>query len=82
MIPPRLTRAQQVTTAESSRTTVRPPGAGLLTWGFASVSQTRFDLVCLTDSLNSYGCGFQYCFVPDDVVTCAALLLGRPVRGK
>jgi hypothetical protein len=31
MIPPRLTRAQQVTTAESSRTTVRPPGAGLLT---------------------------------------------------
>ena len=32
MIPPRLTRAQQVTTAESSRTTVRPPGAGLLTW--------------------------------------------------
>jgi hypothetical protein len=32
MIPPRLTRPQQVTTAESSRTTVRPPGAGLLTW--------------------------------------------------
>jgi hypothetical protein len=31
MIPPRLTRAQQVTTAESSRITVRPPGAGLLT---------------------------------------------------
>jgi hypothetical protein len=32
MIPPLLTQAQQVTTAESSRTTVRPPGAGLLTW--------------------------------------------------
>src|ERR1700750_2618898 len=32
MIPPHLTRPQQVTTAESSRTTVRPPGAGLLTW--------------------------------------------------
>jgi len=27
-----LTQAQQVTTAESSRTRVRPPGAGLLTW--------------------------------------------------
>jgi len=32
MIPPLLTQAQQVTTAESSRTTVRPPGASLLTW--------------------------------------------------
>jgi len=32
MIPPLLTQAQQVTTAESSRTRVRPPGAGLLTW--------------------------------------------------
>src|ERR1700677_619190 len=32
MIPPLLTRAQQATTAESSRTTVRLPGAGLLTW--------------------------------------------------
>ena len=50
--------------------------------GFRLGVSTRFDLVCLTDSLNSYGCGFQYCFVPDDVVTCAALLLGRPVRGK
>jgi len=29
MIPPLLTQAQQVTTAESSRTTVRPPGASL-----------------------------------------------------
>jgi hypothetical protein len=32
MISPLLRQAQQVTTAESSRTTVRPPGAGLLTW--------------------------------------------------
>ena len=40
MIPPRLTRAQQVTTAEPSRTTVRPPGAGLLTYG----DTTRFRL--------------------------------------
>src|SRR6516162_5048818 len=32
MIPPLPTRAQQATTAESSRITVRPPGAGPLTW--------------------------------------------------
>ena len=32
MIPARLTRAQQVTTAESSRPTVRPSGADLLTF--------------------------------------------------
>ena len=45
MIPPHLTRAQQVTTAESSRTTVRPPGAGLLSWILRMLSAPGAELV-------------------------------------
>lgn len=47
MVPLHMKRAQQVTTTESSRTTVCPPGAGLLTWLTLRVGIASSVLTCV-----------------------------------